>query len=91
MATVIVSLKIMPDSPETDLGAIAEAASEKISGFGGTVGRTDTEPVAFGIKSINIMFSMPEEKGSTEDLENEISEIDGVSSVQVTDVRRAVG
>jgi translation elongation factor EF-1beta len=37
------------------------------------------------------MFALPEETGSTEALEKQISAISGVSSVQVTDVRRAVG
>jgi len=90
-ATVIISLKIMPESPETNLDDLSAKANEKISAFGGKVGKTEQEPVAFGLKSVNIMFSMPEEKGSTEDLEKQISDISGVNSVQVTDVRRALG
>ena len=88
---VIVTIKLMPDSPDTDLEKMSEQASEKISSFGGKVGKSEQEPVAFGLKALNIMFSMPEEKGSTEELENEIAGMPGLSSVQVTDVRRAVG
>lgn len=91
MATVVVTLKIMPDSPDADLGSIAAAATERISGFGGSVGKKIIEPVAFGLKAVILMFTMPEEKGGTEELENQVSVIAGVSSVQVTDVRRAVG
>ena len=91
MATVVVTLKIMPNSPDTNLDEISSAATEKIAAFGGNVGKTDEEPIAFGLKALLLMFSMPEEKGSTEELEKQIGEIPGVSSVQVTDVRRAVG
>ena len=91
MATVAITLKIMPNSPETDLDQISKAVDEKITNFGGGVGKTETEPVAFGLKALVIIFTMPEEKGSTESLEQEISELSGVSSVQVTDVRRTLG
>lgn len=49
------------------------------------------EPVAFGLQALVFMFSVDEAKGGTEELEKKIAEMPGVSSVQVTDVRRAVG
>lgn len=91
MATVVVTLKIMPDSPDSDLDAISASATGMISGFGGNVGKKMIEPIAFGLKAVILMFTMPEEKGSTEELEKQVSGISGVSSVQITDVRRAVG
>ena len=48
-------------------------------------------PVAFGISSLNLIFIMDESIGSTETLEKDISGIEGVNSVEVVDVRRAVG
>ena len=90
-AVVVVSVKLMPDSPEADLEKICDQAKQKISEFGGTVGKTEQVPVAFGLKSLDMMFSMPEEKGSTEDLEKSLETIQNISSVQVLDVRRAVG
>ena len=91
MATVIVTMKIMPSSPEEDLDSIAKAASGLIKDFGGTVGKTDFEPIAFGLKAIVLMFAMSESLGDTEEVEKKIAELSGVNSVQVTDVRRAVG
>ncbi len=98
MAVVIVTMKVMPSSPEEDLNPIKEATTKLIADFGGQVGtmRDGTiaikeEPVAFGLKAIVIMFSVSEEGGGTEELEKKISAIPGVNSVQVTDVRRAVG
>lgn len=92
MAQVIITFKIMPESPETDLAAIESAAKEKIAEVSGnTEFRTAIEPIAFGLKSINITFIMDEAKGSTDVLEQKIGEIEGVNSVEVTDVRRAIG
>ncbi len=91
MATVIVTLKVMPSSPEEDLDSIKSAAAKMIAEFGGTVGKTELEPIAFGLKAIVFMFAMAESIGDTEELEAKIAAVQGVSSVQVTDVRRAVG
>ena len=91
MATVVVTLKIMPEGPDTDLDNLTNVVSEKITAFGGTVGKKDTEPIAFGLKSLLRLFSMPEDKGGTEELEKMIEQVPGVRSVQVSDVRRTVG
>lgn len=91
MATVIVTMKIMPSSPEEDLESMKAAAAGMISSFGGTVGKAEFEPIAFGLKAVVFMFAMDEGLGDTEELEKKIAAISGVNSVQVTDVRRAVG
>jgi len=91
MADVIITLKIMPDSPDTNLEAVKEQASKMIKEFGGEVGKDEIEPVAFGLKALKLFFVMDESKGSTETLEEQVSNIEGVNSVEVTDVRRAIG
>lgn len=91
MANVIITLKIMPSDPEVNLEYLQEQATAHITTFGGEVGRATQEPVAFGIKALNIIFVMDEKKGSTEILEKQITSLTGVASAEVTDVRRAVG
>ena len=91
MAEVIITLKIMPDSPEVDLAKIEESATKKIKAFEGEVGKVEQIPIAFGLKSLNLIFVMDEKKGSTDSLEDDIAAIKGVKSVEVTDVRRAIG
>lgn len=82
----------MPESPDVDLNSLEAQAKSKISDFcGETETKTEQEPIAFGLKALKITFVMSEEKGSTEDLENDISSIGGVNSVEVIDVRRALG
>ncbi len=92
MANVVITVKVMPSSPEIDLQELEKKMKEKILAFTGIDEfRTSIEPVAFGLKALMITFLSPEEKGDTEPLEKELENIDGVESIQVVDVRRAVG
>ena len=81
----------MPESPDTNLSDVEARSKGAITGAGGTIASTEEVPIAFGLKSLNVIFSMDESKGDTEELENQISSIEGIQSVQVTDVRRAIG
>jgi len=91
MAQVIITFKIMPTSPEVDLDGIKEKASKMIDEFGGEVGKVEIEPVAFGLNALILIFVMDESQGSTQELEDQIAEIEEVNSIDVTDVRRALG
>ncbi len=91
MADVIVTLKIMPDSIDTDLAAVEKNMKEKIEAFEGYVGKVEIEDVAFGIKALKVVFAYDEKKGTSDELENDINTIEGVQSVDVVDVRRAFG
>ena len=92
MADVVITLKIMPKSIDVDLDKLENEVVKEIKKFTGeTQFKKEVEPVAFGLKALKITFVMDENKGSTEELENNISLLDGVNSVEVVDVRRAVG
>ena len=91
MAQVVVTLKIMPEGVDTDFSTIEEEATRLISEFGGKVGKTEYEPIAFGLKALNLLFIMNEDIGSTEALEEDIKKLEGVGSAEVTDVRRTIG
>lgn len=90
MAEVLITLKIMPDGTEIDIKNLERLASKEIKEFGGRIAKVEVEPVAFGLQALKIIFSM-DEKGGTDALENKISDIDGISSVEVVDVRRMIG
>jgi elongation factor 1-beta len=92
MANVVATLKIMPKSPEIDLDKVQVEVLKHIKEFAGE-GETknELEPIAFGLKALKIIFVMDESLGSTEKLEEEIKTISGIQSVEVTDVRRAIG
>ncbi|MBS3113078.1 elongation factor 1-beta [Candidatus Woesearchaeota archaeon] len=92
MANAIITLKIMPISPNVDLTKLEMQVKDKIKTFSGeTQTKTEIEPIAFGLNALKIIFVMDESRGSTEPLEKEIETIKNVNSVTVTDVRRALG
>ena len=92
MAQVVITLKIMPSSLQIDLIKIEHEAKAKIANFSqNDEMRSEQEPIAFGLKALKITFAMDENKGSTDSLEEGIKKIEGVNSVEVIDVRRAVG
>ena len=92
MANVVVTLKIMPSDPGIDLNMLEQAAKSRIVDFcNANEFKTVIEPIAFGLKALKLMFVMDENKGSTEELETQISKIEGVESIECTDVRRTIG
>jgi len=92
MGTAIVTLTIMPESPSTDLKKIEHEALKIITEFSDErQKRVDIKPVAFGLQSVNIVFLMDEKKGDIEPVEKKIGEIEGVQSVECTDIRRIIG
>ena len=92
MAQVVVSLRIMPRDIDIDLSEIEKKVKKEIVDFCDSKEfKTQIQPIAFGLKALNIIFVMEESKGSTEKLEGNINRIEGIESVEVTDVRRAIG
>ena len=92
MAQVVVTLKIMPKSPEVDLNNIETQAKAKIIDFSQSKEmKTEQEPVSFGLNALKMIFVMDESKGSIDPLEEQIKTISGVNSVETVDVRRAIG
>ncbi len=92
MANVVVTLKIMPESPEVDFNNVQGKVEEEIKKFAGSTEiKAEIEPIAFGLKALKLLFVMDEAKGSTDALEESVKKIEGVNSAEVVDVRRAAG
>jgi len=96
MASVVVTIKLMPKEPGINWDAIYSKAQEQIRAFidekhkNGEM-RKEIEPIGFGLSALKITFVMDEQIGGTENLEENIKKIEGVESVETTDVRRAIG
>lgn len=90
MGTALVTIKIMPESPESNLEKIQEKAKQITTDNNGEKPSTKTEPVAFGLNAIILNFSL-DESHSIDDIEKPLNEIDNVSSAEVIDFRRAFG
>jgi len=89
MADVVVTLKILPDSPERSMDEIGTKVEEVVKKFGRLYKKT-VQPIAFGISALVVSVVMPEQAGGTDPVENEIKKLEGLGDVQVTDVTRIV-
>jgi elongation factor 1-beta len=76
MGKVAVSLKIMPESPETDLEKVKNEIAKKVE-----LKDAKIEPLAFGLKALKILIIVPD--SSIEGIENEIKSVAGISDVEV--------
>ena len=91
MAKMFITLKIMPDDQETNLESVKTSIVKIIADFGGSFKEDSLEPVAFGLNALKMIFVMDEGKGNLDPLEDILRNLDGVQSVEVVDVRRAIG
>lgn len=90
MGTALVKIKIMPESPASNLRGIEDKAEKLIKIENGKGIRFSEEPIAFGLKAIFVSFEWPEEK-DLDELEGKIGKIAEVKSAEVSDIRRAIG
>jgi len=90
MGITAVKIKIMPESPNSDLENIKKYAKTIIEKDGGKNCQFNEELIAFGLKAIIAFFAWPEEK-ELEKTEEKLNKIKNVNSVQVIDMRRAFG
>ena len=90
MGTVSVRMKIMPESPSSNLKEIENKAKMLIDKDKGINPHFAEEPIAFGLKAVIASFEWPEEK-DLDEIEAKIGQIAEVKSAEVTDIRRAIG
>ena len=87
MGRVIITIKLMPESPEINWEEKTKEVKNIISKYG-EFGGVKIEPVAFGLKSLNVFFMVSEDMGNPDNIASELKKIEGVESAEVTDVRR---
>jgi elongation factor 1-beta len=90
MAIAAVIVKIMPQSPESDLEVIKKEAQSILESEGAQNFSFEEKPIAFGLKAIMMKLAWQEEK-DTSIIEDKISSIPQVSSATIEDYRRAFG
>ena len=90
-ATAGIQYRIMPEGLDVDLGKLEDDAKAKVEAFeSGVFSAATEEPIAFGLKALVITIALSEDEES-ENVEAALKEIEGVSSVEMIDYRRAVG
>ena len=90
MGTALITLKIMPESPDTNLDELQQKAEKVITENKGQNPKFERQPIAFGLIALIANFAM-DESIPTDPFETKVAEIENVSSVEITDFRRAFG
>lgn len=89
MGSMNIKLKIMPESPDVNLEELREKITKTVEENQGKGISFEEQPIAFGLKALITVFILPEDS-EPEQLENKISEIEKIGSVEVEDMRRAI-
>jgi elongation factor 1-beta len=87
LSRLIARIKILPLEAETNLDeVIAKLKSSIPTGMG--IERYGKEPIAFGLNSLICDFSLNDEEGQMDSLEEYIKKTEGVSEIQVINISR---
>ncbi|AAK40523.1 elongation factor 1-beta [Saccharolobus solfataricus] len=88
MTDVLVVLKVFPDSDEVNLDNLYTDISSKLPKEYKII-RKETEPIAFGLNALILYVQMPEQtEGGTDNLEEVVNNIQGVSHAEVVGITR---
>ena len=85
MGEVIVGLKIMPKTVETDLDKLEEKIKAAIN-----PDRMAREPIAFGLVAIHVTKFVPDEGGQVDELEGKLRAIEEVGEVEITGITHSL-
>lgn len=82
MGEVIVGIKVMPESAETNLEELKEKIKNAIPKNAKLRGLNE-KYIAFGLSAIEVVITMADTSGGSENVEQALSKIPGVGSVEV--------
>lgn len=85
MGEVLIRYKVMPTGPEVDLEEIAGKFESFVPSHG-RVSRYEIKPAFFGLKMLEWAVVLDDKKGGSEELENKMTETEGVQSVEVLEM-----
>lgn len=87
MGEVVATVKLMPEGPDIDLEQV-KINVQTVVDEAAELHKIEEEPIAFGLVALNVMFIVDDGEGGTEVVEEKLSQIPGVSNIEVMDVRR---
>ncbi|MBI2662049.1 elongation factor 1-beta [Candidatus Woesearchaeota archaeon] len=92
MAKAVITFKIMPESPDVDLGPIKKEAL-RIGREGGAIGemQIQEEPIAFGLKAVLVLGMYNVEGSDFDAIAEKMSIIEKVQSAEVAKMDLALG
>jgi len=83
MADVAVTIMLMPEGTEVDLGKLEKEARARAR-----VHSVSKEPIAFGLEALKIIALVEDAEGGTDPLEKALASIPGVGNVRVVGLTR---
>lgn len=83
MGKVAVTFRIMPTGLDVDLGSLSGRVRKAL---GGSLRRIEEKPIAFGLKALQATVLLDDAEGGTYQAEATLRDLDGVESVEATDV-----
>jgi len=85
LGKVAATIKVMPESEETDVFSIKEQVSSVVKGDY-YIGNINIEDLAFGLKAIKLVVVMDDKEGLMDKLEQSLRNVKGVGEVEVEEV-----
>ncbi len=83
MGNVGVHVRIMPESPQTDMEKVLEEVKKAL---GDKLKYAEVRPFVFGLKVIEATFVVPDEEGVLDENVEKLKKIEGVQNVEVLQV-----
>ena len=92
MSKAIITFKIMPESPDTDLESIKEGA-KKIAEEAGAIGEmlVKEDPIAFGLVAVLVLVMYEADGANFDVIAGKMAELAGVNSAEVAKMDLALG
>ncbi|MCS7142567.1 MAG: elongation factor 1-beta [Aigarchaeota archaeon] len=87
MARVLLVVRVMPTDSDVNIDGLIQSITRSLPPYVKLIDVT-TEPVAFGLDSILLNVSVPEEEGVTDKVEGYLLSIDGVGEISVEGMTR---
>ena len=83
MGKVLIIFRLMPTGPDVDMEGLSKAAATALPS-GAALRGTSIQPIAFGLKALNLSVVVADEEGWTDKLEQSLGALPGVQGVEVT-------
>ncbi len=79
MGDVALIIKVMPTSPDIDLGGIRDTIQKTVN----NVQQIQEEPIGFGLVALKVVVVVPDAQGQTDAVEAALSSIEGVERAEI--------
>jgi len=87
LGEVAITYRIMPESTDIDIRELGEKVRNASKDIAKVQGMQE-KPIAFGVTALLIRVIIEDKEGGPEEIENALSGISGVQSVEVMDMTR---